>query len=129
MKTEEQRDISEPTSVQDAAVPEKKEKQVQAVEYEPPFHISVLSFCNTLVEIAMCHTVYQISGSLILAILAWILLLSLEIKYLLFRKPDLGRVCMENLQVAREEIHSLLPEISLINLGLFVLSRLIFLYL
>lgn len=129
MKTEEERDSSELTTIQSAAVPEKEEKQVQAAEYEPPFYTSVLSFCNTLVKLAMCHTVYQISGSLILAILAWILLLSLEIKYLLFRKPDLGRVCMENLQVAIEEMHSLLPEISLINLGLFVLSRLMFLYL
>ena len=58
MKTEEQRDSSELTSVQSAAVPEKEEKQVQAAEYEPPFYTSVLSICNTLVEIAMCHTVY-----------------------------------------------------------------------
>ena len=58
MKTEEQRDSSELTSAQSAAVPEKKEKQVQAAEYEPPFHTSALNFCNILVEIAMCHTVY-----------------------------------------------------------------------
>ena len=58
MKTEEQRDSSELTCVQNAAVPEKEEKKVQAAEYEPPFYTSVLSFCNILIEIAICHTVY-----------------------------------------------------------------------
>jgi len=100
---------------------------VKDEEYHPCASTLILSYCNTALEVATAHTIYLLSGSILLGIVSWISLLFLETKYLLLRKPHLVRICVKNVQEVRREMHDLLPEVSLINLWLFVLLRLVFL--
>lgn len=91
--------------------------------------MKLLSVCNWVLQFSIAHSVYLLSGeSVLVGVIAFFGVDLLQMRYLLYRIPNLMHLIHHNRDKAREEEMRIRPEVSLIFLGVFVVLRLMVLH-
>ena len=106
---------------------EEKEKQ------KDPLHFTILNFLDSALQVMFAWHIYAIFDSPIMGILAFGVAMFLDVEYVLKRHPELEQqtdLALSNgkFDEFKETLHAMLPEVAFLNLVLFVLARLWYIF-